>query len=62
MAFKDYPTADNSRCYDCFVLAGQDHLNRCNSPAAQRARQEWLRENAKKVGLPDLSDYPAQSL
>ena len=57
MAFKEYPTADNRRCYDCAVLPGSDHLHRCNSPAARRARQEWLREEAKEFGLPDPGDY-----
>ena len=43
---REYPTADTSRCQDCGVLPGRDHLKGCNSPAARRQRQEWLREEA----------------
>ena len=46
------------RCYDCSVLPGRDHLNRCNSPAARRQRQEWLREDARERGERDPGDYP----
>ena len=57
---KDYPTADLRRCWDCSVLPGRDHLNRCNSVEARRQRQEWLREEARENGLPDPGDYPVQ--
>ena len=47
---REYPTADMGRCQDCGVLPGRDHLKGCNSPAARRQRQEWLREEARERG------------
>ena len=58
---KDLPTADHTRCYDCSVLPGRDHLDRCNSPAARRQRQEWLKDSAKEQEEnPDRLDYPTE--
>ena len=56
---REYPTADQSRCQDCGVLPGRRHLNRCNTPAARRQRQEDIRDEVRREGgTPQDWDYP----